>query len=72
MTEKPAHKIKTDGEAQAGDGPKESGVSELPNRLNELDLNDLVVETKDLCFSYNPKKGKLLIDINMTFPRGAM
>lgn len=84
MPETGSNKTKNEGEAGDGpqgatkrsgsdgkDGPKEVDASELPSSLNELDLNDLIVETKDLCFSYSPK-AKLLININMTFPRGAM
>ncbi|CAG2112026.1 unnamed protein product, partial [Medioppia subpectinata] len=43
-----------------------------PNRLEELDLNDLSVELKDVKFTYDKSKGLLLNNINMSFPRSAI
>lgn len=57
----------------AGDASTAGPVTnELPNKLEELDLNDTVVETKNLTFSYSSKSGNLLTNINMTIPRTSM
>ena len=42
------------------------------NKLDDLDLNDCVIEIKDLKFTYNKSSGYLLDGFTMTFPRGAM
>ena len=57
----------------AGDENGYSSMSsEIPNKLDELNLNELVVETKNLTFTYNSKSGNLLTNINMSIPRSAM
>lgn len=42
------------------------------NKLEELDLNNCVIEIKDLKFTYNKANGYLLDGFTMTFPRSAM
>ena len=60
--------------ATTGDKPPETPAdSGLANKLDELDLNDIAVEIKNLKFTYEASKaGYLLNDISLTFPRSAM
>jgi len=42
------------------------------DKIDSLDWDDLTVEIRNLKFTYQKKKGYLLQDINMTFPKSAM